>query len=221
MLKFEEQVAIKVCGVTIVDDALACAASGVQIIGLNFSPASVRCIDLTTGAGMIAAVRRQFPQIKFVGVFLDQDLELVQKHAHDLALDAVQLHGDETPQYVRALVAPFVIKALRIGDDAPSVTFAEYDCDAFLLDTWSAELAGGTGQTFPWSVAAALRPKVERLIMAGGLTSENVAEAIRAVRPFGVDVCSGVEVLPGRKDHEKVSRFVESVRATEEVKPLR
>ena len=215
MREFENQVAVKVCGVTVVEDALACAAAGVQMVGLNFSRASVRCISLTKGIEITAHVRKQFPQTRFVGVFLDQDLELVQKHARDLSLDAVQLHGDETQEYVRALDAPFVIKALRIGDDAPPVTFAEYDCEAFLLDTWTAKLPGGTGRTFPWSVAAALRPRVQRLILAGGLTSRNVADAIREVRPFAVDVCSGVETTPGRKDEAKVRHFVAAVRRAE------
>ena len=219
MLEFEHETAVKVCGVTVVDDALSCGAADVQMIGLNFSPASARCISLTTGAEIIAAVRKQFSQIKIVGVFLDQDLEQVQKHVRELALDAVQLHGDETPEYVRTLTAPFVIKALRIGDDAPSVTFTEDDCDALLLDTWSAELPGGTGQTFPWAVAAELRPRMKRLILAGGLTSENVAEAVRSVRPFAVDVCSGVEATPGRKDEGKVRNFVAAVRGVTKGKP--
>ena len=212
MHKNTSEVAVKVCGVTVLDDARVCAAAGVQLIGLNFSPASVRCVSLTKAVEITSAVRKQFPLIKFVGVFLDQELGLVQNHARELALDAVQLHGDETPEYVQALEAQFIIKALRIGDDAPSVTFAEYDCEALLLDTWNAELPGGTGRIFPWSVAAALRPRVPRLILAGGLTSENVTAAIRQVRPYAVDVCSGVEATPGRKDEAKVRRFVAAVR---------
>lgn len=221
MLEFEHEVAVKICGVTNMDDGLSCAAAGADLVGLNFSPRSVRCIPPATGAEIIAAVRRRFPQIKFVGVFLDQDRDLVRKITTDLLLDAVQLHGDETPDYMRELKAPFIIKALRIASDLPaSAAFADR-CDAILLDTWSREAPGGTGRTFPWSMAAGLRPQVARLILAGGLTSDNVAEAIRTVRPFAVDVCSSVEAAPGRKDEAKVRAFVEAVRAAVEEKAAR
>jgi phosphoribosylanthranilate isomerase len=208
---------IKICGITNSEDALACAAAGVDMIGLNFSPMSSRCISPASAAEILAAVRPRFAQTKVVGVFVDQELEFVQKVTTDLALDAIQLHGEETPQYLRKLDAPFVIKALRIGRHSASAP-ADYKCDAILLDTWSAKSPGGTGEIFPWSVAAALRPHVNRLILAGGLTSGNVADAIRTVRPFAVDVCSDVEDGPGRKDHLKVRRFVAAVRAVEEEK---
>ena len=236
---------MKVCGITNVDDALACAAAGVEMIGLNFSPASPRCVAASTAGEIIAATRPQFPQVKFVGVFVDQDVAFVRQLARDLALDAIQLHGNETVADVlvaasgasvvagvadpgegrrgQALDQPgspppattrtFVIKALRVAAQLP--TFADYakECDAILLDTWNARTPGGTGETFPWSIAAELRPQVAQLILAGGLTSENVAEAIRMVRPFAVDVCSGVESAPGRKDEAKVRAFVGAVRA--------
>jgi len=218
MLEFEHAVAIKICGVTNIEDALACAGAGADLIGLNFSPRSVRCINPVVGSAIIAAARPQFPRLKFVGVFVDQDRAFVQKIATDLALDAVQLHGVENPEYLRWLEAPFLIKALRIASDLPfSTGFADH-CDAILLDTWSAQAPGGTGQTFPWSLAAALRPDVRRLILAGGLTSDKVGDAIRAVRPFAVDVCSGVEAAPGRKDGNKVRAFVEAVYAAVEEK---
>ena len=107
--------------------------------------------------------------------------------------------------------APFVIKALRIATELPDVSAFARHCDAILLDTWSAQAPGGTGETFPWSIAAGLRPQVSRLILAGGLTSANVAEAIRRVRPFAVDVCSGVETAPGDKDETKVRAFIRAV----------
>jgi phosphoribosylanthranilate isomerase len=208
---------IKICGITNSQDALACAAAGVDMIGLNFSPQSLRCISPAIATEIVAAVRPRFGQMKVVGVFVDQELEFVQKVTTDFALDAIQLHGEETPQYLSKLDAPFVIKALRIGRHS-AFAAADYKCDAILLDTWSAKSPGGTGEVFPWSVAAALQPHVNRLILAGGLTGGNVADAIRMVRPFAVDVCSGVEDGLGRKDHLKVRRFIAAVRALEEEK---
>jgi phosphoribosylanthranilate isomerase len=208
---------IKICGITNSQDALACAAAGVDMIGLNFSPQSLRRISPAIATEIVGAVRPRFGQTKVVGVFVDQEIEFVQKVTKDLALDAIQLHGEETPQYLSRLDLPFVIKALRIGHYSAFAP-ADYKCDAILLDTWSANSPGGTGQVFPWSVAAALQPHVSRLILAGGLTSGNVADAIRMVRPFAVDVCSDVEDRPGRKDHLKVRRFIAAVRALEEKK---
>lgn len=218
MLDFGNQVAVKVCGITNPEDALTCAAAGVEMVGLNFSPQSSRCLSPTSGTEIIAAVRRRFPPIKFIGVFVDQELEHVQKIGTELALDAVQLHGEESTDYARNLGGTFVIKALRVRSGFSAATAAAYPCDAILLDSWSADAPGGTGQTFPWSVAGTLRPLVRRLILAGGLTSENVADAIRTVQPFAVDVCSGVEDAPGRKNHDKLRSFVATVRAAEAVK---
>lgn len=215
MLESDHEVAVKVCGVTSVADALDCAGAGADIIGLNFSPLSVRCISLAAAANIVAPVRARFSRIRFVGIFVNQELEVVRKIALDLRLDAVQLHGEETPDYVRKIDLPFVIKALRVGSGRTKVDAASYPSHAILLDTWSGTSPGGTGETFPWSLAAAVRSTVKRLILAGGLTSENIADAIRAVRPDAVDVCSGAEAAPGQKDPGKVRRFVGNVRAVE------
>lgn len=213
MQKFDHAVAIKICGITDVADALDCAAAGVDMIGLNFSALSLRGITPAAAAQIVAAVRPAFSQVKFIGVFVDQELAAVREIATDLALDAVQLHGAETPEYARQLHFPFVIKALRVGSDFSAAAALNFPSDAILLDSYNSVLPGGTGETFPWSVAAGLR--VKRLILAGGLTSANVAGAIEQVKPFAVDVCSGVETRPGEKDRAKVQRFVASVRASE------
>ncbi len=213
MLEFGNGVAVKVCGVTSTDDALACAAMGVEMLGLNFSQQSLRRISLVIAAEILATVRPRFAQTKFVGVFVDQDLQFVQTTATDLALDAVQLHGVESAEYVRDLRVPFVIKALRVSPGFSESTVADYRCAAILLDNWSASAPGGTGETFPWSIAARLRPCIPRLILAGGLTNENVVNAIQMVQPFAVDVCSGVEERPGQKNYAKVRRFLKAVRA--------
>lgn len=218
MFEFGNRVAVKVCGVTNTSDALLCAGLGVEMLGLNFSPQSARCISLAQGAEIITAVRPQFGGIHFIGVFVDQEIQFVRKIATALNLEAVQLHGEETPQYVEQLKAPFVIKALRVGPGRAVTSASDYKCNVILLDSWSTTSPGGTGETFPWTIAVALRPHVRRLVLAGGLTSENVGRAIQMVQPWAVDVCSGVEDGPGRKDGAKVRRFVEAVRSIEEVK---
>jgi phosphoribosylanthranilate isomerase len=217
VLEFGASAAVKICGITNVDDAMTCAAAGAEMLGLNFSPHSLRCLSPAQAAEITTAVRAEFPGVKFVGVFVNQESEFVQTVAKDLAFDAVQLHGDEDQDYVRNLGTLFVIKALRVNPQFTPIRVTEYDCDAILLDTWSPDLAGGTGQSFPWSMAAAARPLVRRFFLAGGLTSENIANALKVVRPFAVDVCSGVEDAPGRKNHVKVRRFIEAVHTVDEV----
>ncbi len=212
MFEFGDEVAVKICGITNIDDAMSCAAAGADMLGLNFAPQSLRCISPANAAEIIAATRRKFQTMKFVGVFVNQDSIFVENVAQDLQLDAVQLHGDEDENYVRNLNTPFVIKALRVGPQFAISSATKYDCDAILLDTWSAHSRGGTGEVFPWDVAATVRPLVRRLFLAGGLTPENISTALRVVRPFAVDVCSGVEDAPGRKNHTKILRFLEAVR---------
>lgn len=212
MFEFGNVVAVKVCGITGPADALSCATAGVEMLGLNFSPQSLRCVSPKNGMEIVAAVRARFDRTRFVGVFVDQELELVHRIATELTLDAVQLHGAEPPGYVRELNGLFVIKTLRVGTGFETATAAAYHCDAILLDTWNASVPGGTGETFPWAVAVGVQSHVRRLILAGGLTSSNVSEAVRTVRPFAVDVCSGTEEAPGRKNSAKVQQFIKAVR---------
>ena len=204
---------VKICGVTNVEDARSCAECGVQMIGLNFSPRSRRCISLEQGRAIVAALRPEFPVVKMVGVFVDQELAFVRHVAGELALNAVQLHGDESPDYVRELEPLFVIKALRVKDGSAGDDAARYSCGAILLDTYHATARGGTGECFDWRLAHPYQSHGRRLILAGGLSSANISEAIAAVRPFAVDVCSSVESSPGRKDAEKVRQFVATVAA--------
>ena len=213
MLEFGDKVAVKVCGLTNVGDAIASAAAGADMLGLNFSPQSLRCITPETAHEIIVSVRTAFPKIKFVGVFVNQEREIVEHFARDLALDAVQLHGDEAPDYVSRLQTHCVIKALPVGPLFRTDRASDYKCDAILLDGWSTREFGGTGRTFPWSIAAAVRPLVRRLFLAGGLKPDNIADALRLVRPFAVDVCSGIEDSPGQKNHAQLRSFIEAVRA--------
>ncbi len=217
MFEFDNAVAVKICGVTNAGDALACAKAGVEMVGLNFSTLSVRCIPATKAREIIDVVRGRFHEIRFVGVFVNQERELVEDLTSELGLDAVQLHGEENLDYVRQLRAPFVIKALRVGAGFTVSNAAAYDRDAILLDTASGQVPGGTGLTFPWPIAVAARRLVGRLFLAGGLNPENVAQAIHVVRPFAVDVSSGIEDAPGRKNHVELQRFVAAVRSTNRV----
>ncbi|MBA3962891.1 MAG: phosphoribosylanthranilate isomerase [Chthoniobacterales bacterium] len=215
MFDFGRRVAVKICGVTSVPDALVCATAGADLIGLNFSTTSPRCLAPVRAAEIVATTRPLFPRVSFVGVFVDQPSDFVQNLAHELSLAAVQLHGAESPAEVARLSPIFTIKALRVRSSSPTIPATDYRCDAILLDTWSAQVPGGTGEIFPWSLAAELLPQVPRLILAGGLTSANVAAALAVVRPFAVDVCSGVEKAPGRKDAAKVREFIAAVQAAE------
>lgn len=205
MFENGQRIAIKVCGLTSASDALMCADLGVEMLGLNFSPLSLRCISFAVAEEIAEAVRAR---VKLVGIFVNQPRELVEQTARDLSLDAVQLHGDETTGYMKDLQVPFLIKAVRVRESEPSLPKA----DAILLDAWNARSRGGTGEAFDWSIAAALRPRIGRLFLAGGLKAENVADAIRQVRPDAVDVCSGVEKRPGEKDPAKVRRLIAACR---------
>ncbi len=208
------EVQIKVCGVTTAEDAERCAAEGVDMIGLNFAPESRRCLSVEAARAIVDAVRLRFPAVRFVGVFVNQDPNFINETARELGLAAVQLHGDETPDDVREINAPSVIKALRVGPDFALETAAAYECDAILLDAHSPHARGGTGERFDWKIAFAVKARVKRLILAGGLSPENVHEAIQTVGPDAVDVCSGIEESAGRKDTEKLRRFVAAARGT-------
>ncbi len=205
---------IKVCGLTSPVEARFCAAFGVDFIGLNFSPQSPRCLGEDEAAKIIEAARTDLLETKFIGVFVDQSLDFVQQMVDDLRLDGVQLHGNETPEFVSKVRALFRIKALRVGPDF-NLTPKVFASEAILLDTWNSAQVGGTGETFDWSIAVNMRPRVSLLFLAGGLNAQNVGAAIRMVEPFAVDVCSGVEENPGQKSESKVREFIDAVRVNE------
>ncbi|PZR79601.1 MAG: N-(5'-phosphoribosyl)anthranilate isomerase [Chthoniobacterales bacterium] len=210
---------LKVCGVTNPADAIMCAERGVQMIGLNFACESQRYVEREAAAEIIRAVRAASRAVRFVGVFVNEQLELVSSLAQELTLDAIQLHGNESPEYARALRPMFLIKAFRVGPQYDESLAANYPSNAILLDSWNAKFRGGTGETFDWSVARSLRPRVSQLILAGGLTAHNVRAAIPVVRPYAIDVCSGVEDSPGRKSREKLCALLEALRETPAISP--
>jgi len=203
-------VRIKICGITNLEDALRCADAGADMLGFNFYPGSPRHIE-PDAAGKII---EQLPvAILSVGVFVNAGKpEAVARLADAAGVTAVQLHGDESPSYCQELAGRFVIKSLRAGDGFDPKSAAEYETEAILLDSFDQSLRGGTGRTFDWSIALSTKTKVAKLILAGGLRPENVAQAVASVQPYGVDACSSLESWPGRKDIGRVRAFITAIR---------
>ncbi len=193
---------IKICGITNIEDALAAVEAGADALGFVFFEKSPRAISPEQAA---AIIRRLPPFVQTVGLFVNEQLAVINTIADRCGLDIVQLHGDETPEFCTG-VKRRVIKAFRVRDQSSLDQIGEYDVAACLLDAWSPAARGGTGETFNWEIAAAVA-KTNRIILAGGLTPENVAEAMAAVRPYALDVSSGVENAPGRKDHRTMIEF--------------
>ncbi|HAP93493.1 MAG TPA: phosphoribosylanthranilate isomerase [Desulfotomaculum sp.] len=192
---------VKICGLTDLDTALFVAGAGADAVGFVFA-ASVRQVS----PDLARSISRALPSfIMKIGVFVNAPLSEVQNTARYCQLDAVQLHGTESPEYCRS-VGWKTIKAFSVGGGLSLKMISDFSVDAVLLDTYVPDRAGGTGETFDWETAKELgcaRP----LILAGGLTPANVAGAIRAVQPYGVDVSSGVET-DGKKDREKIRQFI-------------
>ena len=201
---------VKICGVTSVEDALLCAEAGADAIGLNFAPESVRCLSLATAERIVAALPAS---VLTVGVFVDADETTLRQFKETLNLGCLQLHGDEPPELLERFL-PHAFKALRVRGDEIARDAARYGGDHLLLDAYVPGHHGGTGARFDWHVAAELG-SVRRITLAGGLTAENVAEAIRVATPYCVDVASGVESKPGKKDPNEVRAFIAAVRAAD------
>jgi phosphoribosylanthranilate isomerase len=210
-------VRIKVCGLTRPDEALVCARLGADWIGLNFHPGSPRRVDPGAAAEIVAALP---PETEAVGLFVDRPPTEVAALADRLNLRVVQLHGQEPPEDLRALASLTIIRAFRLGDAEGVARMIAYlrRCeglgrmpDAVLVDACVFGQPGGTGQAIA-SDLLALLPPLPRLVLAGGLSAENVAERVARVRPWMVDVASGVESSPGRKDPERVAAFIRAAR---------
>ena len=195
-------VKVKICGVCTPGDARAAVAAGADFLGLNFHPASPRCVTVDVARDIARAV----PGTALVGVFVDAPRDEVEDIAAGVGLAALQFHGDEDPEYCRGW-AWRTIKAIRARPDADLPAMARrYAADYVLVDSFVAGQPGGTGVALRPDAATGLPP--ERLFVAGGLRPDTVADVVRAVRPFAVDVASGVEERPGRKDHAKVEEFI-------------
>lgn len=197
---------VKICGVTRLEDARLVVEAGADWLGINFWPQSKRHVDIERGAQIAAAARAVRADIVVVGVFVNQSVDEITRAAELAGLDYVQLHGDESPELCAAIATP-VIKALAMRADADIARIGAYPCDIYLIDTPTVGY-GGSGRTFDWSLARAAVATQKSVVLAGGLTPENVADAVATVRPFGVDVASGVESAPGIKDAGLVASFV-------------
>lgn len=198
-------VKVKICGITNLEDALMAVEAGADALGFVFYRDSPRHIYPEQAALIINKLP---PFVQTVGLFVNEDFTTVNETADLCGLDLLQLHGNETPEYCQA-VNRRVIKAFRVKEISSLNVIHKYNVAAFLLDAWSPSAPGGTGKTFNWEIAAAAA--TERIILAGGLTPENVAEAVRIVKPYAVDVSSGVECAPGKKDAGRLQLFFRSL----------
>jgi phosphoribosylanthranilate isomerase len=204
---------IKFCGITRLDDAELAVGAGAWAIGLIFWPRSPRRCDLDAAVEIAAAVKRR---AEVVGVFVNATLDHVTQTADGIGLTMIQLHGEEGPAYCSEAARRTgckVIKAARVRSGADVQALAPFHTDYHLLDSYTAGVPGGTGETFSWEIARSHRGRIP-VILSGGLNPDNVADAIAAVRPYAVDVASGIELRPGRKDPEKLAAFAAAVRAT-------
>jgi len=200
-------VRIKICGITNLEDALMAVEAGADALGFVFFQGSPRCISPENAEAIIRCLP---PFVQTVGLFVNEELATVNAVADRCGLDIVQLHGEESPDYCGA-VTRRVIKAFRVKDAATLDAMTDYRVAGCLLDAWSPAAHGETGTTFNWDIAAAAESRT--IILAGGLTPENVAEAVTTVHPYAVDVSSGVESAPGKKDAGLVRRFIRATRS--------
>ena len=200
---------VKICGITNLDDALAAVGAGADALGFNFYKPSPRYITPQRAREII----EQLPEsLLTVGVFVNEDSEPVRVIAEEAGLGALQLHGDESPEYCRELADFYVIKTFAVSDTFDIQAMHAYKVEAVMLDTKHNNLRGGTGRVFDWSVAQQVRPMIPKLFLAGGLSPENVQNAVEIVRPFAVDACSALEDRPGKKNHERMRVFINTVR---------
>lgn len=199
---------VKICGITRVEDALAAVEAGADALGFMFYPPSPRHLSLEAAQAIIALLP---PFVARVGVFVDASAEAIRTTADACGLDTLQLHGAETPEFCRTLAPRPVLKAFRIRGPECLEALPAYAGQAWLLDSYVAGTLGGTGRTFNWDLAATAVRQGGRVVLAGGLTPDNVAAAVRAVRPWAVDVSSGVEASPGCKDPARMRDFLQAV----------
>lgn len=200
-------VRVKICGNTNLKDTMAAVEAGADAVGFVFYAKSPRAVS---PKGVAAIVSHLPPFVECVGVFVNEKPEVVRQIMSECGLSHAQLHGEESPQYCADLKQP-VIKAVRVRTREDLASLSSYRVDAILLDAFVEGVAGGTGTAFDWGLAVEAKAWGP-VILAGGLTPDNVGEAVSRVQPYGVDVSSGVELSPGVKDHAKVKAFVENVK---------
>ena len=204
--KLQPRVRVKICGTTSLKDALLAVESGADAVGFIFYRESPRNISQKDVKEIVAQLP---PFVESIGVFVNETSDKINRIAEQCRLTAVQLHGDESPAFCRRIKRR-VVKAVRVKDAESLKGMSDFDVSGFLLDAYNEESRGGTGRVFDWNLA--LRAKKQGpVIIAGGLNPYNVYTAIHRVKPYGVDVCSGVEKSPGVKDPEKISEFIKAV----------
>lgn len=197
-------VTVKICGITSEADALAVAEAGADAIGLMFYDGSPRHVSISQAKAISEALPKHIVR---VGVFVNAEGSQVAQAIIDCALNIVQFHGDESPEDCGRFNV-MSLKAFRMQGSETLEDMQKFPADGFLLDAYVKDALGGTGETFNWDLAVRAQELGRPIFLAGGLTSENVAEAVRTVRPFAVDVSSGVESEPGKKDPDKIRAFV-------------
>jgi phosphoribosylanthranilate isomerase len=202
---------VKICGITSLADAQAAVEAGADALGFVFYNNSPRYMTIPAVAGIF----KESPlHIMRVGVFVNAQVDFVFRAVAECGLSLLQFHGDEPPEFCTQF-GVMSMKAFRIRNVESLKELPKYPTDAWLLDSGSSENPGGTGEKFNWDLAVEAQKFGRPVFLAGGLTPENVADAVRRVKPFGVDVSSGVERLPGKKDHAKVQAFIRAVRSVE------
>ena len=203
---------VKICGITNLEDAMLSAEFGADALGFNFYENSPRYIL----PKVAREITRELPEnVLKVGVFVNEDLEKIIEIARTANLDAIQLHGEETPKFAKDLKTKTgleIIKAFRVSEDFNPEDVLQYEVDAILLDAYSPREHGGTGEIFDWEIAKKVKEIFPKMYLAGGLTNENIMEAKGLVRPYAIDACSGVETRKGIKNVEKLEIFVASVK---------
>jgi phosphoribosylanthranilate isomerase len=203
---------VKICGITNLDDARIAVDAGADALGFNFYKKSPRYISAAAAAEIID---RLGSEVLKVGVFVNESVDNIVMKLNIAHLDTIQLHGDESPSFVDVLrksIDRELIKAFRVSDIFEPADTLDYSVEGILLDGFSGAERGGTGEVFDWEVAKSVWALVGELWLAGGLTPENVREAIREVTPYAVDVCSGVELTKGVKDPEKIKAFIRNAK---------
>ncbi len=208
MLAGEMPVKVKICGITTLADGMAATEAGADALGFVFCEQSPRWIAVEAAARITA--RLPLSVVK-VGLFVNAAAALVGRAIEECGLNLLQFHGEETPEYCLQF-GLMSMKAFRIRDASSLSDLTRYKTDAWLLDAFAPDKPGGTGQTFNWELAIQAKKWGRPIFLAGGLTAQNVAEAVQRVQPYAVDVSSGVESAPGRKDHAKVQAFIKAAK---------
>lgn len=203
-------VKVKICGITSLEDAMAAVEAGSDALGFIFYEKSPRYVPIEKAA---AIMRDLPPMIVKVGVFVDAEEEVVFQAIRKCGLNLLQFHGDESPQYCLQF-GLMSMKAFQVRDADSLTQLTDFKTDAWLLDAYSPNKLGGTGETFNWDLAVEAGKLGRPIFLAGGLTVDNVAAAVRHVQPYAVDVSSGVEASPGKKDHARVRAFIQAAKRT-------